>query len=71
MPRVAIIKERCKGCGLCTQACPKNNLGIGKNFNASGYAYVKFDKNGQCTGCAFCAEICPDVAIRVYKEERK
>ena len=70
MPKVSILKDRCKGCGLCVAACPKQNLALGKKFNASGYAYAQFDPKKGCVGCAFCAELCPDIAIRVYKEER-
>ena len=71
MPKVTVLKDRCKGCGLCVLACPKNTLALGDKYNAQGYPYVKYDKNGKCTGCAFCAELCPDIALRVYREERK
>ncbi|MCB2189331.1 MAG: 4Fe-4S binding protein [Deltaproteobacteria bacterium] len=72
MPRVEILSERCKGCGLCVQACPKGNLSLGQEFNAQGYAFACFgEEGGQCTGCAFCAELCPDTAIRVYKEKKR
>jgi 2-oxoglutarate ferredoxin oxidoreductase subunit delta len=70
MPKVTILKDRCKGCGLCALACPKGHLALGQRFNASGYAYARPAKDGQCLGCAICAELCPDIAIRVYKEER-
>ncbi len=29
------------------------------------------EMDGQCTGCASCALMCPDVAIRVFKSEKK
>lgn len=70
MAYVTILKDRCKGCGLCVAACPKKNLALGKAVNASGYAYAQSVGDG-CTGCAFCAELCPDVAIRVYKAKTK
>ncbi len=70
MPKVTVIKDRCKGCGLCVLSCPKHHLALGKKFNASGYAYAQPGKDSQCLGCAICAELCPDIAIRVYKEER-
>lgn len=69
MPKVKILKDRCKGCGLCTLTCPKHCLALGKQFNASGYPYVQWQAEG-CTGCAFCAEMCPDIAIRVYREKK-
>ena len=71
MSKVKVISERCKGCGLCVLACPKNNLSLGSEYNAQGYAYVTFNPDGKCTGCAFCAELCPDMALRVFKEEKK
>ncbi|MCA1988782.1 MAG: 4Fe-4S dicluster domain-containing protein [Desulfarculus sp.] len=70
MALVEILSERCKGCGLCVQACPKQNLSIGDKFNASGYNYVVWNDQG-CTGCAFCAELCPDIAIRVYRPKKE
>lgn len=70
MPKVEVIKDRCKGCGLCVLACPKKNLALGGEYNASGYAFVCWDDDGKCNGCAFCAELCPDIALRIFKEER-
>ena len=71
MGKVTVIKDRCKGCGLCVEACPQHNLSLGKKFNAQGYTYVTFDPKGKCTGCAFCAELCPDQALKVFREVKK
>jgi 2-oxoglutarate ferredoxin oxidoreductase subunit delta len=68
MAKIEIDQERCKGCGLCTIACPKALIKIGEEINRQGYFYVVWEANGQCTGCALCGEICPDVAIRVWRE---
>jgi len=68
MAKIEIDQERCKGCGLCTIACPKALIKIGEEINRQGYFYVVWETNGQCTGCALCGEICPDVAIRVWRE---
>jgi 2-oxoglutarate ferredoxin oxidoreductase subunit delta len=68
MAKIEIDQERCKGCGLCTIACPKALMKIGEEINRQGYFYVVWDANGSCTGCAICGEICPDVAIRVWRE---
>ncbi len=69
MAKIEIDRERCKGCGLCTIACPKTLIKIGEEINRQGYFYVVWSTDGQCTGCAICGEICPDVAIRVWKGE--
>ncbi len=68
MAKVVINSEFCKGCELCTSACSKKLLKIGKEFNKSGYYTVVFiSKEEECTGCALCAEMCPDLAIEVWK----
>jgi len=67
MAKIEIDQEQCKGCGLCTIACPKTLIRIGEEINHQGYFYVVWDANEQCTGCAICGEICPDVAIRVWR----
>ncbi len=67
MARVVVKEERCKGCGLCIEVCPKNLLAIGKNANSSGY-YTMIQKNKEeCSGCSLCAVMCPDVAIEIYR----
>jgi len=68
MGKVVINSEFCKGCELCTTACSKKLLKIGKEFNKSGlYTVVFLGKDEECTGCALCAEMCPDIAIEVWK----
>jgi len=68
MGKVVINREYCKGCALCTTACAKKLLKIGKEFNKSGYYAVEFIcEDEACTGCALCAEMCPDAAIEVWK----
>ena len=71
MPKgmVVIDKERCKGCGLCIEACPADVLSLSNEINRSGYNVAKVERAEGCIGCAFCALACPDVAIEVYKEE--
>jgi len=67
MGRIALDKERCKGCLLCTEACPDGNLVKGDEFNSHGYYNVSVLDTDRCRGCALCAEVCPDVAIEVWK----
>ena len=67
MAEVKFRKERCKGCGLCVEACPKKIISISSSINRSGYAVAKVSEMTLCTGCCLCAEMCPDVAITVYR----
>lgn len=66
---VVIHQERCKGCTLCTTACPQHVLTMSNIINARGYQVVALDESeSHCTGCAVCAIICPDVVFSVYRE---
>jgi len=68
MPKVIIDTQLCKGCGLCTDACPRSLIIIGKETNSQGYFTAQYiDKSSECTGCALCAQMCPDIAIEVFK----
>ena len=67
MPKVEVVKERCKSCGYCVKFCPKQVLAIGKDINSKGYEYVVPANTENCIGCAICGRICPDGALEVYK----
>lgn len=41
MAKIIINTEACKGCGLCTLACPKKILAISAHSNNKGYYYVE------------------------------
>lgn len=59
---ISIRKERCKGCGICVEFCPKQVLeldALGKVFVARGEA---------CIACGQCELRCPDYAIFVDKK---
>lgn len=68
MSYITIDEARCKGCALCTIACPKNLVTMSDSPNSLGFTVAAFSDAEKCTGCALCAEMCPDVAITVFKE---
>ncbi|MCM8757550.1 MAG: 4Fe-4S binding protein [Candidatus Omnitrophica bacterium] len=68
MPKISIDKERCKGCLLCVNFCPKGLIKSSQKLNKNGINYVEFlDKDNTCLGCMQCAIICPDCCIEVYR----
>ena len=67
--RVTIDKNRCKGCELCVNACPKQVLAMSKDINEKGYFFAEVVNQPECTACRFCAMICPDVAIEIAVAE--
>ena len=69
MAKIIINEDLCKGCGLCTTACPKNLLVLSKDkLNAKGYHPAQMTDESKCISCAFCATMCPDVVIEVRKD---
>ena len=66
--KIIIDIQRCKGCGLCVQVCPKNSIVISKQSNKNGY-FPAQTNNTDCSGCAACAIICPEAAITVYRDK--
>lgn len=67
MPKVTFDADRCKGCGLCVDACPKKILIMSESLNAKGYHPAAIINEKDCIACAFCATMCPDVVIRIEK----
>lgn len=61
-----IAADRCKGCGLCVDICPKHVLALDPVVvNPLGYHPVRLTDAASCTSCALCARICPDVIFEV------
>ncbi len=63
--QVHIIPERCKGCRICIQFCPKRVLQESELMNAKGYHYPEVvpGQEEACVHCEFCTMVCPEFAI--------
>ncbi len=70
---ITFDEELCKGCELCTTACPQDVIVMDLDrTNSKGYHPAQLvDPEGRCTGCALCAVVCPDVVITVHRETQK
>lgn len=69
MAKMNVEFDRCKGCGLCTTACPKNIVEIQRDkLNKKGYCTAVCIDDEKCIGCGFCAMMCPDCAITITIE---
>jgi 2-oxoglutarate ferredoxin oxidoreductase subunit delta len=67
MAKVTIERQRCKGCGLCVEACPQGVIAMSKSLNEKGVHFAQPARLEECTGCALCAIMCPEVVIEVEK----
>jgi len=65
---IIIDLEKCKGCELCVNACPKNVLEISDKSNSMGYFPSQIKNPENCTGCGNCYTVCPDVCIEIRKD---
>jgi 2-oxoglutarate ferredoxin oxidoreductase subunit delta len=68
LAKVTFRTERCKGCGLCVNACPKKIVELDKTkLNSQGHHPAYCIDETKCVGCAFCATMCPDCVITVER----
>lgn len=68
MAELSFKTDDCKGCGLCTEACPKHILILSETeLNAKGHHPVSCTDPSACIGCAACALMCPDCVITVRR----
>lgn len=68
MNRVTFNVDRCRGCGLCEDVCPKGIITLaGGKINAQGYHPAEITDMTKCIACAMCATMCPHVVIKVER----
>ena len=65
MPKVRVLPDYCKGCGLCVVACPRKILYLSERVDRRGVHVAAIREKTECTGCASCAIMCPDAALEV------
>ena len=70
MPKLTIAADRCKGCDLCVDACPKNLLVLSSTaMNSRGFRPVELTDEEACNSCAICAMMCPDLVFTSVEKE--
>jgi 2-oxoglutarate ferredoxin oxidoreductase subunit delta len=68
--RVIFAEDKCKGCGLCVEACPPaiHILALDTTrINAIGYNPAYCIDMEKCVACTNCALMCPDSVITVER----
>ena len=66
--KLKIDKERCKGCFLCIEFCPRKALSVSETVNKKGYRYVVMKDATKCNLCGICVMMCPDCGIEIVEE---
>ena len=62
--KIDIITERCKGCRICIEFCPRGVL------SADKLGKPVITDLSACTACGICELRCPDFGISVKGSER-
>ncbi|MDD5454370.1 MAG: 4Fe-4S binding protein [Candidatus Ratteibacteria bacterium] len=71
MKTVKIKEERCKGCQICINFCPKGVLKASQKLNKKGFHTVEVAHEEKCSGCGICFLVCPDTAIEIYESPKE
>ena len=68
--KIHLILDRCKGCELCVNYCPRDALETSSLFNAKGYHPPQVRDVERCVACGLCEILCPEFAIFVVEVAR-
>ena len=63
MTEIEINQERCKGCDLCLNLCPKKVFQETKETGKQGFKIREPIAVDQCSECGLCKYLCPEGAI--------
>lgn len=69
--RIQVLKDRCKGCRLCIEFCPRQVLKESEELNSKGYRIVRAEREKDCLNCGLCELICPEFAIKPVPAEEE
>ena len=67
--RLCLVFERCKGCEICIEVCPRKILEKSDKLNSKVQYPPKLKDGGECSFCRECELICPDFSIYVLPTE--
>ena len=56
MSLLNVNKEKCIGCGVCAEVCPKNYIGMTEER-------IPIDAGLTCIACGHCVAVCPQSAL--------
>ena len=70
MAKLTFKTDKCKGCALCVEACPKGLIKLAMDkINKKGHHPAEITDEAACVGCAACAMMCPDCIIKVERQQ--
>jgi len=72
MVKINFNLQRCKGCELCVDVCPKDNIRMSESINKmAGHSCAEIIDEEKCTGCGLCFLICPDMVIDIVAKQQE